>query len=74
MDDPATTLIGTRASPAAMDSTKDRKRATGSSATGSNAGPERRAIPDDAPRGTTSAVDAELRGKPRRGSRLSGDT
>jgi hypothetical protein len=70
MDDAATTLIVARASPAPMDSTKDQN------ATGSNAGPERRAVPasEDAPRGTTSQLEPELRGKPKRGSRLSGDS
>jgi hypothetical protein len=41
-------------------------------ATGSNPGPERRAPggADDAPQGTTSKLEPELRGKPRKGSRM----
>lgn len=45
----------------------------GANATGSNPGPDRRDINEDSAQGTTSAIEPELRGKPKKGSRLDGD-
>jgi hypothetical protein len=46
----------------------------GTNATGSNPGPDRRGLHEDAAEGSTSELEPELRGKPKKGSRLDGDT
>ena len=84
---PAATAIVRNAQLASMDSTKDSPRpgsrsarertdarGPSTSATGMNAGPREKALPnEDAAMGSTSAIEPELRGKPKKGSRLDAD-